>query len=352
MIPDQRLLVAAFGRVEHATAAWLAWSGERDLGALDPGELRLLPPVYHNLRAAGVDDAEIASIVKQMTRSMFVRTRLILHDAALTVALLDERGIDSMLLKGAALVAGGYCDARTRPMSDFDLLVRPADATAVASLLAEAGWRHSFDRTALATRHAALFEKQERCCDLHWWALWELRDAGADERFWRGAEGASIDGVKVRILRPEHQLLHVIVHGTRAFDTAVRWIGDALAVLRTRGEAFDWELFAREAEARNVAHPVGDALAYLNETFEASVPVDWIDALRSGDRSRLYAARPGDPQIGYVSALAHQSQRHGLLWFLRNLQYAWGVKRMWQLPLALVQRAFRRVFRRSDLYPP
>ena len=356
MIPDERLIVAAFGR-ERATAAWSEWSRDRDLGSLDPGELRLLPSVYHNLRAAGVADDAIAPVVKQMTRSMFVRTRLILHDAATTVALLAAHGIESMLLKGAALVAGGYVDASARPMSDFDLLVRPGDAVAVAALLVEHGWESDQrpDRKALFARHAAVFKKGERSADVHWWALWESPDAAGDERIWRDAESAIIDGVTVRIPRPEHQLLHVIVHGTRAFDTAVRWIGDSLSIIRTR--EVDWDLFAREADARGVAYPAGEALAYLAELFEANVPAPAIETLRARRvtrrQRRLYAPRPASRSIEYLEALAYVSLAQPkatpltarLLWLPRNLQYAWGIDKWWRLPGAALARAWGRIWK-------
>lgn len=366
MIPDERLIVAAFGRGERATAAWSEWSRDRDLGALDPGELRLLPPVYHNLRAAGVADEAIATVVKQMTRSMFVRTRLILHDAATVVALLASNGIESMLLKGAALVAGGYIDAVARPMSDFDLLLRPGDAVAAAALLVDDGWESDQrpDRKALFTRHAAVFKKGERSADLHWWALWESPDAAGDERIWRDAESAAVDGVTVRVPRPEHQLMHVIVHGTRAFDTAVRWIGDALSIIRTRD--VDWNLFVREADARRVTYPAGEALAYVAEVFGAEVPMTAIEALRarrvSRRQRRLYAPRPASPSIEYLEALAYVSLAQPketpfaarLLWIPRNLQYTWGVERWWRLPGAALWRLrlrLGRFFRRADREP-
>jgi hypothetical protein len=360
VIPDDLLLEAAFGAGERATAAWNEWSRARDLGALEPAELRLLPPVYHNLRDGGVADADIAPLVKQMARSMWVRTRLLLHEAAAAVELLASHRIDSLLLKGAALVAGGYCDARVRPMSDFDLLVHPSDALTAASLLEGVGWRADapFDRRSIAFRHAALLRKPETGCDLHWWMLWESRDAAADARFWRDAEPAALDAVPVRVLRPEHQLLHVIAHGTRALgEPPVHWIGDALAVLRTRGRDLDWELFAGEVDARRMAYPVGDALAYLGDAFGASVPGEIVAALRSRRASRrqrhFYCVRPDHPfgSIAHIRALGYLSLSQPsetplftrLLWLPRNLQYELGASSLALLPVAVTRRVLRKL---------
>lgn len=358
-MPDERLLLAAFGSGERAARAWSDWSQGRDLGALEPAELRLLPPIYHNLRAAGVTDAAIPAVVKQMARSLWVRTRLMLREAAATIALFTAHDVDSVLLKGAALVAAGYCDAGVRPMADFDLLVHPADVTRAASLLQAEGWQPERRLTPhlIRYRHAVAFQKLERGCDLHWWTLWESRDANADARFRQGAEPAVLDGVPVRVLRPEHLLLHVIVHGTRAFDAAtVRWIGDALAVLRTRGHALDWRLFVEEANARRLAYPLGEALAYLVDTFGASVPAEAIGALRASPvarwRRRLYSPRPNEPRqppMPYFlrySWLASPDRTPLLMRLLRfpgNVRLAQRADSFGHLALAMTRRGVRKV---------
>jgi hypothetical protein len=355
---DERLLVAAFSRGERAISAWTAWSHERDFATLHAPELRLLVPVFHNLRAAGVADDAIPAAVKQMARSMWVRTRLMLREAAATVALLSAHDIDSVLLKGAALVAGGYSDAGARPMADFDLLVTPADLPRAAALLEDAGWQpeRPLDRRLIRYRHALLFAKPDRGCDLHWWPLWESRDAKADARFRREVEPAVLDGVPVRVPRAEHQLLHVIVHGTRAFDTTlVRWIGDALAVLRGRS-SFDWPLFVTEVEARRLEYPVGESLAYLVETFEAVVPSAVLAALTprhvSRWQRRWYSPRPGLPQpppipyflrYSWLAAPRQTPLLGRLLRFPRNMQLALKEPTLARVPLHLARRTWRKL---------
>lgn len=317
--------------------------------------------MYRNLRAAGVADADVAPAVKQMARSLWIRTELLLREAAATVTLLRGRGIDTVLLKGAALVAGGYLDAGARPMSDFDLLVRPGEALAAAALLEEHGWTPAppLDAKAVAYRHATLFRRNERGCDLHWRVLWESEDFDADERYRAAAEEATLHGTPVRVLRPEHQLLIAIVHGTRRFDTAVRWIGDALAILRARGASFDWQLFAREVRARDLGFPVAEALGYLAETFDAVIPREVLTALAprrvTRRQRRMYAVglqRPGDQTWEAVVAIAILSLRRRprqrsrlthLMWFPRSLQYAMNLQRLAGVPAAVARRAFKRL---------
>lgn len=355
VVPDSLLLEAAFTSGPRACRAWEAWSRDRDLASLGPSELRLLPFVYQNLRDGAFDDAAIPPVVKEVARATFVRTRLLLRDAMSTVALFTANGIGAMLLKGAALVAGGYLAAGVRAMSDFDLLVDPADAPRAAALLESAGWRTD-DRIerVIGFRHALLFRKTDHGCDLHWQVLMESDTSDAERAFWRDAESASLDAVAVRIPSSGHLLLHAILHGTRAFDrTTVRWIGDALAVLRTRGATLDWERFAEDAETRGVTYPTGDALAYLVEAFDAAVPANVIERLRAHPVSRLqrrlYLPRAGDARgepTPYFRSLAYFALRREsgrLRWFVRNVQFSFGVTRLRRAPLELSRRALRRL---------
>ena len=267
MVPHELLIRAAFAERDDAVAAWHEWSRGRDLGALDPVELRLLPRVHRRLAESGIDSPPV---VAQAARASWVRTRLLLREAAQTVDLLSKNGIDSILLKGAALAAAF---GEIRPMSDFDLLVRPADVNAAIAILEGARWRRDPRRQKLT--HAALFHKGDSGCDLHWWVLWESRDPFADERFRREAVTTQLDGVSVRVLRPEHQLLQIIIHGTRSYDvTTARWIGDALTVIRAA--EVDWNVVRAEAEARRLEWPVAAALAYLRDEFGALIPAEAI----------------------------------------------------------------------------
>lgn len=279
----------------RALEAFSAWRRSRDLASLPPSELRMLPLVYRNLRAAGVDEAEIPPLLKEMYRSTWIRTRVLLAEVQRTVESLQSAGIDTLLLKGAALVLGYYRDPGARPMSDFDILVRREDVDAAVQLLGERGWRPLFPVNERSRRvmHAVGFKRGDATCDLHWWVLWESRDESANQSFW--SESVAIDGGSLRTLRPEHQLLHVILHGTRRFEESQRWIADAMIVLRECTASFDWTFFVRAVEQHAAAFPVGEALEYLSDPLGAVIPAQVIRDLQKRRVSRwrrsLYAVR-------------------------------------------------------------
>lgn len=348
---EELLRRAAFAAPPDAARAWRELS--RTGASFDaPGDARLLPAAYRNLRAAGLTDAELPRVMREHARAAAIRSRLALRQAADVVTRLEAAGIAPLLLKGAALIAGGYCEPSARPMSDVDVLVRPGEAAAAVAALRGAGWtggRAVAD--AVRYRHAALLRRGEWECDLHWWALWESPDPEADERFRRGSERVELLGVPVAILRPEHQLLQVVVHGTRAFEPVRgRWVGDALAVLRHRAGGFDWELLVTDARLRRAERPLADALSYLSEAFAVAVPASALAALQATGRrgARLY--EPGsqkrpNPSLAYLRSLlivaGRREQGSRMRWLVRNLEHTLGVQGARRLPLALVRRAGR-----------
>jgi hypothetical protein len=128
--------------------------------------------------------------------------------------------------------------------------------------------------------------------DLHWYALWQ---SSPDDGLWADSLSARIGGASTRVPCPEDQLLIACAHG--AWDwvpagSAIRWVADAIVVLRSQDGEFDWDRFAREARARVLALELAPSLRYLQTTFAAPIPED---ALRELERapSASFGRRPG-----------------------------------------------------------
>src|SRR5439155_532119 len=100
-----------------------------------------------------------------------------------------EAGLQTMVLKGAALSTLYYRDTGARPMLDFDVLVHTGEATTALDVLERAGWRLTAGlsrRQLLASRHSmALVAPDGLSVDLHWRAL---DQPARDDDFWDGAE--------------------------------------------------------------------------------------------------------------------------------------------------------------------
>ena len=120
----QRLLLRAVVlRGAEALAAWQRWTQAVDLDGLDAGSIRLLPQLYRSLEREGVRDP-LMSRLKGVYRHTWYGNQLRLRDAAVVLGELSRRGIEPMLLKGAALTLLHYRDSGLRPMEDVAVLVR------------------------------------------------------------------------------------------------------------------------------------------------------------------------------------------------------------------------------------
>ena len=272
------LLRASLLRGDDALGAFEKWRiAPQD--ELDPGSQRLLPLLFTNLRriaATGPELEPLESIYRTVKRE-----NVRLFDAAAGVlSQLERAGLDTLLLKGACLVAGYYRDSGVRPMYDFDIAVRGAQAQSAVLLLERDGWtpRQEITPSALGFRHSVNFGKSDISLDLHWSFCFESVARG-DADFWDAAVRFDFRGVATRTPATEDLLLHIVAHGTRRTATPLYWIADAVTVLRTTEGEFDWERLFAQVQALHVVLRVREGLRYLARTFRVAIPEQILDRL-------------------------------------------------------------------------
>lgn len=306
--PTQRLLLrAALCHDAQAVDAWTRAQREIDLDQLDAGSIRLLPLVYRNLERAHVRDPRMGRL-KGVYRHAWYANQLRLRDAAAVAGELTRRGIEPMLLKGAALTLLHYRDHGLRPMDDVDVMVRTADWSRAVNALAELAWRPRVAITperVAATHGMELADAGGRHLDLHWHLLPDHCWPAADDEYWARARHVDLHGVRVAVLDPTDQLFHTCAHGVKWERLPpLRWIADALAILRDPTVSIDWERLVDLGVRRRVVPALRDALGYLSTEMAAPVPESARHALARARVSRVEAwehrlrTRPASPILG------------------------------------------------------
>lgn len=104
---------------------------------------RGLPIVWARLAALGGRAAAPTELAASLDRITMVQSFRALADKDRGDAALDalaEAGIETVLLKGAALGYAAYASFDQRPMGDVDVLVAPADADRAYETLVARGW--------------------------------------------------------------------------------------------------------------------------------------------------------------------------------------------------------------------
>ena len=364
-VTQQQLLQAALLPGDAARSAWQAWRAAVDPQRLDAGSHRLLPLLYHNLRALGVADPALP-YYKAVYRQTWYKNNTLFYQMAGVLTALRAAGLDTLVLKGTPLALQYYPDLGLRPMGDFDLLVRTADMPRVVPVLAEHGWR-PFDQAAipagyLEIQQAGTFVHVDgRHFDLHWHALWDCTTPDADLDFWEQAEPLEVHHAPTLALSPTDQLLHVCVHGAR-YDAIppIRWLADAMQIFDRAAARLDWARLLRHAEQRRTVLPLRDTLSLLQSLLGAPVPPEVLAALRalpvSAQERRYYHARLRRPGLlGYFpleweryQALSRMAGRRiSLPGFGRYLRLIWRLGTPAEIPGRALRKAWLRLTTRN-----
>lgn len=345
---QEHLLYAALTSGDDAVNAWRTWREEVDLEHIDSGSFRLLPLLYKNLLDLNVQDPVMQKL-KGVYRRTWYHNQILFRDLIAFLQLFRDSRLDSMVLKGVALVLFHYKDYGVRPMDDCDLLVPYRQAEAAMELLQRSGWKPEYWRTDINVNYLhgmGFIDESGRRLDLHWHVLEECLQPEAGEIFWNGAVSTNLRGERVLALNPTDQLLHVCVHGIRWNHVPpLRWIADAMTLLRTAVNGIDWNRLVSRVEDCGVVLPVCEGLQYLRERMGASIPEEALFRLRRLSPTKverrcyeITTRRPTAARRLLFHWYNHQRlvQSRGLERraerFIGYLLKRWGLRSMWNLP--------------------
>ena len=283
--------------------------------------------MLHTLDRNGVFAELPASVTADYRSSL----RLLRRQAALwdlerdfVLNLLAERGIPTVLLKGAALRLLAYADPVQRSFGDVDILVpESATDTAVAALV-QAGYHGHPEHLARLYRehhhHLILRKELGFIVEVHW-ALEPVRSPFRldPEAFRRSARRVETPGkVPASIPSPEHCVLHLSTQSLEDGFSRLGRLVDIDRIIAASGTALDWNRLAADAVAMRVNTVVGLSLRLAELLFGTPVPATLLDELGLGGVVRANLALL-DP-IGLV--LEQRSHRRASL---HQLLVLWSV---------------------------
>jgi hypothetical protein len=124
---------------------------------------------------------------------------------------------------------------------------------------------------------------QGRVVRLHWQPSANLSLPGARwDELWQRAVPVRIRDTATSLPGAADHLVHACVDGARANSgSSLRWIADVMAILSAPvADEIDWDVVLAEARRLRVSLLLSDALRYLQQTLDASVPPSVPAALR------------------------------------------------------------------------
>jgi hypothetical protein len=285
------VLRAALLDGDAAVSAFREWVGRIDLaGDFDLATFRLLPLLYDNLRRQGIRHPLLGRL-KGAYRLAWYKNHKLFDDMRPVMATLTQAGIRTMLLKGAPLVLNTYRSHALRPMSDIDVLVPTGQVARAIEVLSGVGWRPYSPTSSdfFRYRHAlCLVDAEEREFDLHWHCLFELSGPGDDDFLWSSARPFDFNGIPTLAPDPTRHLIVTILHGLRWNPAPpIRWIPDAIAILRNHADEVAWDELVGFAKDRRFSYRLHLGLSYLRQRFDAPIPAAVLAELQRAGVSIL-----------------------------------------------------------------
>ena len=261
--------------------------------AMEESLLPLLHTRVEQLQLGSVvppDVVDFLSAVEDLNRE---RNSVILDEVKFAARLLNEVGIEPILLKGIAYLALGiYPDPGTRYLRDIDLLVSEAELETAVDILARNGFEpDNSDRfgqfrhhrppmcrprsVALEIHHCLCLGK---CCSL----------LPASDLIARSVP-YDLDGVGVRVPCPEDVFTHLVMHSqiqhpyNERIWPPLRAMYDLDLVLRRFWDVIDWRSIEKRFRATGQFGLLVLHLSQVNQTLGAMAPFQ----LRMNSLTRL-----------------------------------------------------------------
>ncbi len=210
---------------------------------------------------------------------------------------LNERGIEPLLLKGAALNLTLYPRLDLRPMGDLDLLIRPGEIDPAVGAFEELGYQRGpglVRRDYFPRYHYEIeFNGPELSpvrVDLHVRPFRPLRysQTVAESFLWGSSRAFLFQGTRVRVAAVEEQLIQLAVHSACHGHERLIWLYDICRLILERPGRLDWDAIVALCREYRLVLPVRETLERMESLWSplcpdrirgalAAEPVGWRD---------------------------------------------------------------------------
>jgi Uncharacterised nucleotidyltransferase len=303
----------------------------------------------------------IMSTLKGVYRLSWYKNQKVLHSIGPVLAAFRSSGIPTLVLKGVPLVLEYYHSAAVRPMADVDIMVPLSHVLAADGVLKGLGFKRHDGGRPISGHMRFSWELEylrgDDLCriDLHWGSL-PGQDDEADAAYWRTAHGVALGGSDILVPDATRMLFHTIAHGVHWNPVPpVRWIADAMVILRSPNTRFAWSELVELAIRQQFAQRLHLGLLFLKLQFDAPVPTSVIEDLRRSGVSWLEAinnvcnVQNNRPDKASGRFLAMFGKYCRIFWnrnpiafvggFLDALQFSRSLSSRWHLLLFVARKA-------------
>ncbi|MFQ5766639.1 MAG: nucleotidyltransferase family protein [Acidobacteriota bacterium] len=250
--------------------------------------------------------ASLSRALKERWRKTLADNLILVEALREVGSLLQDNGLEFIVLKGGSLLGFLYPEIHLRPMADLDLLIRPKDWPAVARLLGARNYRLPSPEEERRDRRHGYCHTVETpptpTCSIEF--HWDLESVGRNridrDELFRSAVTCTIEGGSFKRLCDDHLLLHLAMHMAHHFTRpSLHWVEDLRRLLRVG--RLDWPRVADLARVWRMENCLAYSLGYLEKLFPASLPEPGrlfrLSPVRSMIMRRLQSPEPLLPHL-------------------------------------------------------
>ena len=199
-----------------------------------------------------------------------------------------EKGIEVIVLKGAALAKIVYGDIGLRPMSDIDLLFKKEDLPNAEKIISGLGYlfQSSIPPEHYRENHNQIpyiHMEKNILVEIHWHISREsyparirINDTSIIKRWWEDAKIIELYSSKAYILSPEDLIIHLCLHflkhrftmtrnGSFSSRGAFMQMCDIFQTLKHYKDEIDWKVFKCKTEKYGIDIPIHTSLFIVDK---------------------------------------------------------------------------------------
>ncbi|MGH7801225.1 MAG: nucleotidyltransferase domain-containing protein [Thermodesulfobacteriota bacterium] len=254
----------------------------------------IAPILYQNLKGFAESQLIPQNVMNDLKKAYYkslVDNMHLYSELRRALERFNEKGIEVIVLKGAALAKTVYNNIALRPMVDVDLMVKREDLENSENLISELGYVFAGKRSPEWYKennyHIQYFHPDKKILiEIHWHILSKseptpiaISDIDLVQGWWVRARALEIHGVKTLILCPDDLLfclcLHFVKHrfqspnggfrGVFSSKSALIQLNDVLQTIKYYRGGIDWHRLNIEAERYKVANLIFTTLYLIRE---------------------------------------------------------------------------------------
>lgn len=230
-----------------------------------------------------------------MITSMQMKVKLLKMRCILSA--LSDADVEYIVVKGVAVARTVYSNPSYRPYGDVDIVIRERDWKRAHTVLERCGFVASHGCGELVPKiiPEAIIqeipywnERDQLLLEVHFEDILYSGMAARDvDGFWNRSRVIDLDGLPVRVMCLEDQLVHLCAH--LHFDGAKRliWFTDIALIVRDHAHRLDWDRVLDIVRVEDAQVSVYYGLRWVSLLLDIELPDGILDAVRP-DRFRRW----------------------------------------------------------------